>query len=141
MFRWGTKPFASASNLGPLETELLRALWKRGNATVRELIAEGHSLAAYTTVMTTLDRLHKKGLLERAPHGRAYRYSPRYTEAEYNRLLFTGAVQRLLRSSAVSVAPVSFLVDAVTEHDAALLRELERAVERKRRELRERGRH
>jgi len=37
-----------------------------------------------------------------------------------------------------STAPLSFLVDAVTEHDAALLPELERAVERKRRELRER---
>ena len=139
MFRWGTKLFASASNLGPLESKLLRALWKRGNATVRELLAEGHSRAAYTTVMTTLDRLHKKGLLERARDGLAYRYSPRFTEMEYNRLLFTVAVQRLLGSSARSVAPVSFLVDAVTEHDAALLPELERAVERKRRELRERG--
>jgi predicted transcriptional regulator len=139
MFRWGTKLLASATNLGPLETELLRAVWKRGNATVRELIAEGHSVAAYTTVMTTLDRLHKKGLLERAPDGRAYRYSPRYTEAEYNRMLFTGAIQRLLGSSAPLSAPLSFLVDAVTEHDAALLPELERAVERKRRELREKG--
>jgi len=134
MLRWWKTPLASASKLGPLETELLRALWKRGNATVRELLAEGHARAAYTTVMTTLDRLHKKGLLDRAPDGRAYRYSPRHTEAEYNRLLLAGAIQRLLGSS----APLSFLVDAVTEHDAALLPELERAVERKRRELRER---
>jgi len=89
-------------------------------------------------VMTTLDRLHKKGLLDRAPDGRAYRYSPRHTEAEYNRLLLAGAIQRLLGSSAPSTAPISFLVDAVTEHDVALLPELERAVERKRRELRER---
>ena len=137
MFRWGTKLFASGSSLGPLETELLRALWKRGNATVRELIAAGHSAAAYTTVMTTLDRLHKKGLLDRAPDGRAYRYSPRHTEAEYDRLLVAGAIRRLLGSS-TAAAPISFLVDAVTEHDAALLPELERAVERKRRELRER---
>ncbi|HXP45867.1 MAG TPA: BlaI/MecI/CopY family transcriptional regulator [Terriglobales bacterium] len=134
MLSWWKTPLASASKLGPLETELLRALWKRGNATVRELLAEGHARAAYTTVMTTLDRLHKKGLLDRAPDGRAYRYSPRHTEAEYNRLLLAGAIQRLLGSS----APLSFLVDAVTEHDAALLPELERAVERKRRELRER---
>ena len=137
--RWWKTPLASASKLGPLETELLRALWKRGNATVRELIAEGHASAAYTTVMTTLDRLHKKGLLERAPDGRAFRYSPRYTEAEYNRLLFTGAIRRLLEGSSPSAAPLSFLVDAVTEHDAALLPELERVVERKRRELREKG--
>ncbi len=138
MLRWWKTPSASASKLGPLETELLRALWKRGHATVRELLADGHASAAYTTVMTTLDRLHKKGLLDRAPDGRAYRYSPRHTEAEYNRLLLAGAIQRLLGSSAPSTAPLSFLVDAVTEHDAALLPELERAVERKRRELRER---
>jgi len=138
MFRWGRTLLASASNLGPLETELLRALWKRGNATVRELLAEGQA-GAYTTVMTTLDRLHKKGLLERAPDGRAYRYSPRFSEGEYNRMLFTVAIQRLLGSSAPLATPLSFLVDAVTEHDAALLPELERAVERKRRELREKG--
>jgi predicted transcriptional regulator len=126
-----------AGKLGPLETELLRALWRRGNATVRELLADGDAHAAYTTVMTTLDRLHKKGLLDRVPDGRAYRYSARHTEAEYNRFLLAGAIRRLLGSSAPSSAPLSFLVDAVTEHDAALLDELERAVERKRRQLRE----
>jgi predicted transcriptional regulator len=138
MWRWRTTSLPSASELGPLETELLRALWKRGNATVRELRAEGHASTAYTTIMTTLDRLHKKGLLDRAPDGRAYRYSPRHTEAEYNRLRLAGAIQRLLGSSPRSSAPLSCLVDAVTEHDAALLEELERAVERKRRELRKR---
>jgi predicted transcriptional regulator len=138
MLRWRKTSLAGASDLGPLETELLRVLWKRGNATVRELLAEGHAHAAYTTIMTTLDRLHKKGLLDRALDGRAYRYSPRHTESEYNRLLLASAIQRVLGSSAPSSAPLSFLVDAVTEHDAALLDELERAVERKRCELRER---
>jgi predicted transcriptional regulator len=137
MLRWRKTWLAAASELGPLETELLRALWKRGNATVRELLAEGHASAAYTTIMTTLDRLHKKGLLDRVVDGRAYRYSPRYTEAEYSRFLLAGAIQRLLGGSAPSSAPLSFLVDAVTEHDAALLDDLERAVARKRRELRD----
>ena len=138
MLHWRTT-LASAGKLGPLETELLRALWKRGNATVRELLADGHANGAYTTVMTTLDRLHKKGLLDRAADARAYRYSPRHTEAEYNRCMLAGAIQSLLGSSAPSSAPLSFLVDAVTEHDAALLDELQRVVERKRRELRKRG--
>jgi len=137
MWGWRRTAAASASELGPLETRLLSALWKRGNATVRELRAEGHASAAYTTVMTTLDRLHKKGLLNRVPDGRAYRYSPRHTEAEYYCLRLAGVIQRLLGGSAPSSAPLTFLVDAVSEHDARLLEELERAVERKRRELRE----
>jgi predicted transcriptional regulator len=139
MLRWvkssllvGTQP------LGPLESRLMRALWQRRDATVRELLVDAQIQAAYTTVMTTLDRLYKKGLLDRSLDGRAYRYSPRHTEAEYNRLLLASAIQRLLGGSAPSSAPLSFLVDAVTEHDAALLDDLERALERKRRELRER---
>lgn len=138
MWRWHKTLAGSASELGPLESKLLRALWKRGNATVRELLADGHAIAAYTTVMTTLDRLHKKGLLDRALDGRAYRYSPRHSEAEYNTLSLVGAIQRLLGGSTPSSAPLSFLVDAVTEQDAALLEELQRAVERKRCELRRR---
>jgi len=61
---WLTPLFSK--RLGPLESDLLRALWQRGDATVRELIDDTHSDAAYTTVMTTLDRLYKKGLLDRS---------------------------------------------------------------------------
>src|SRR3954467_4117703 len=68
--------------LGPLEQELLRVLWTRGDATVRELIEVSAVDGAYTTIMTTLDRLYKKGLLERSPEGRAFRYRPKQSEAE-----------------------------------------------------------
>ena len=67
--------------LGPLEQQLLSALWMRGSSTVREILAAGDIKLAYTTVMTTLDRLYKKQLLNRAADGRAFRYSPRYTQA------------------------------------------------------------
>src|SRR3954468_19376459 len=70
--------------LGPLEMQLMRSLWKCGNATVRELLESGASEGAYTTVLTTLDRLHKKGLLARTAEGRAFRYSPVLTETEFN---------------------------------------------------------
>jgi predicted transcriptional regulator len=56
-------PFRSASRqLGPLEQRLLEALWARHSATVRELVNDGCPELAYTTVMTTLDRLFKKGV-------------------------------------------------------------------------------
>src|ERR1039458_6513544 len=68
--------------LGPLEQQLLSALWIRGSATVREILDAGDIKLAYTTVMTTLDRLFKKQLLNRTAEGRAFRYSPRYTQEE-----------------------------------------------------------
>jgi predicted transcriptional regulator len=70
------------TQLGPLEQQLLSALWMRGSATVREILDAGEIKLAYTTVMTTLDRLYKKQLLNRTAEGRAFRYSPRYTQAE-----------------------------------------------------------
>jgi len=70
------------ARIGPLEQRLLSALWMRGSATVRELLDGGDLKLAYTTVMTTLDRLYKKQLLNRAAEGRAFRYSPRYTPEE-----------------------------------------------------------
>src|SRR3954470_4933973 len=122
--------------LGPLEGELLRVLWTRGDATVRELIDDSAVDGAYTTVMTTLDRLYKKGLLERSPQGRAFRYRPKQSEAELNRDLVAAGLKELLASAAEHEAPISFLVDTISEHDAALLEHLQEAVARKRRDLR-----
>ena len=122
--------------LGPLERQLLKLLWRRGSATVRELVATGEVAGAYTTLMTTLDRLHKKGVLDREPDGRAFRYSPRMSEAEFHATVATSAIRQLLGSE--STAPISFLIDAVSDYDRELLDDLEKAIERKRRELKAR---
>ena len=122
-------------SLGPLEQELLRALWRRGDATVRELTDAGTVEGAYTTLMTTLDRLYKKGILAREAEGRAFRYRPIYSEEDFKRGAVAEGLQQLFGSNTLSAAPVSFLVDEITKHDATLLDELERAIERKRREL------
>src|ERR1700685_4811769 len=71
-----------STQLGPLEQQLLGSLWARGSSTVREILDAGEIKLAYTTVMTTLDRLYKKQLLTRVAEGRAFRYSPRYTQEE-----------------------------------------------------------
>lgn len=124
-----------AARLGPLEVRLLRLLWQRGSGTVRELRNAGQFQAAYTTLMTTLDRLHKKGLLNRVAEGRAFRYAPLQTEHEFNGAIVRNAIQQMLGSADPSNAPFSFLVEAVSEHDRGLLDELEREIERKRRKL------
>jgi predicted transcriptional regulator len=125
-----------STQLGPLEQELLSALWVRGSATVREMLEAGGINLAYTTVMTTLDRLYKKQLLNRSAEGRAFRYSPRYTQEELEKAAVGEAVRQMLGSGEAATLPLSYLVEAVSEHDAGLLDDLQRLLDEKRRELR-----
>jgi len=125
------------TRLGPLEEQLLQELWRRKNATVRELIDGTKINLAYTTVMTTLDRLYKKRLLDRVAEGKAFRYSPRYTRQELEKATAGETIRQLLESSPSSALPLSYLVEAVSEHDVRLLDELQQLVDEKRRELKE----
>jgi predicted transcriptional regulator len=131
---------ASRPQLGPLEQQLLQTLWSRDSATVRELLADGKIRQAYTTVMTTVDRLYKKGLLNRVAEGRAFRYTPRHTPEELQRVTAVESIEQLLGSCDASSLPLSYLVEAVGAHDAQLLDELQVLVERKRRELKDKYR-
>lgn len=124
------------TRLGPLEEQLLRELWRRQNATVRELIDGAKINLAYTTVMTTLDRLYKKRLLNRVAEGKAFRYSPRFTLQELEKAAAGETIRQLLRSSPSSALPLSYLVEAVSDHDVRLLDDLQQLVDEKRRELR-----
>lgn len=131
LLRWSPN-----AQLGPLERQLLSTLWTRGSATVREILDGGEVKLAYTTVMTTLDRLYKKHLLNRSAEGRAFRYSPRYTQEELEKAAVGETIRQLLGSGAVASLPLSYLVEAVSEHDARLLDDLQRLLDQKRRELR-----
>ncbi len=117
---------------------MLRELWSRGSGTVRELLESENMMLAYTTVMTTMDRLYKKGLLNREAEGRAYRYFPRHTPDEMRRNAAVEGIRQLLGSGDTSSLPLSYLVEALSEQDAQLLDELQVLVERKRRELKKR---
>jgi predicted transcriptional regulator len=122
-----------AAEFGTLELRVLEALWRLPpNATVRDVQAEFPS-AAYTTVMTTMDRLHRKGVLDRDKAGRAFVYRPRFTREALETAAAARALGSLLQGH--SAGPVlSFLVDAVSQEDAALLDELDRLIQAKRRQ-------
>lgn len=82
--------------LGELETEIMRRLWRRGApTTVRELVDELQQdrEIAYTTVMTVLDNLYKKGWLRRELDGRAYRYEPVSGGEEYSAEMMRDALE------------------------------------------------
>jgi predicted transcriptional regulator len=108
-------------------------LWQRDTASsVRDVRDALGGELAYTTLMTTLDRLHKKGLLDRSREGRAFVYAARQTRGEFHGSLLRRLLDATL-GSGESVSPVlSSLVDTVDEHDPALLDELEQLVRRKR---------
>ena len=125
-----------ASVFGALELRVLEALWRRGTGTVRDL-CDDFPAAAYTTLMTTMERLHKKGVLHRKKSGRAFIYQPVSTRVELESGLITRAIQPLLSSD--SARPVlSCFVDEVSRQDERLLDELERLVQEKRRQQGER---
>ncbi len=129
--------FGSSSRLqlGPFEQQMLQEVWQRGSVTVRELLAAGTIRPAYTTVMTTVDRLYKKGLLDRVAEGRAFRYTPRHSPEELQRVAALDGIRQLLGTGDTSSLPLSYLVEALSAHDAQLLDELQLLVEQKRREL------
>ena len=118
--------------LGELERELMDILWTaREPASVRDVHDRLGDRLAYTTVMTTLDRLHKKGLLARRAEGRAFVYSARLSREEFDRQLATDVIGGLLEGGAEPI--VACIVDAVSDHDAELLDELDRLIQQKRR--------
>ena len=129
---------SSRPQLGPFEQQVLQEIWSHGSATVRELLADGKIRQAYTTVMTTMDRLYKKGLLDRIAEGRAFRYTPRHTPEELQRTAALEGIRQLLGSGEAASLPLSYLVEALSTHDAQLLDELQVLIESKRRELQSR---
>jgi predicted transcriptional regulator len=121
-------------SLGPLETQVLKAVWERGTATVRELLAEGKLWQTYPTIMTTMNRLFRKGLFDRTLEGRAFRYSARYSPMEVERAVALSDIRQLLRSEYASLH-LSYLVEAVGEEDETLLNEMQSLIEKKRAEI------
>jgi predicted transcriptional regulator len=111
-------------------------LWAHGESSVHDVIERLRRPLAYTTVMTTLDRLFKKGVLERRKPERAFLYAPRLSRQDWERKRADEWVAGFLAESRPSgELLISSLVEAVGRHDEALLDELEKKIRRKRREL------
>jgi len=132
---WGFKsPHEVLENsLGTLEREVMAVVWDRGETSVKDVTALLSSPVAYTTVMTTMDRLFKKGLLTRRKVGRAFVYQAAATRDELEGAVAAELVQSLFdRPGNGSLPLLSSLVDAVSDRDRALLDDLERLIQEKR---------
>lgn len=126
--------------LGTLERDVMDVLWARADLAVRDVQSRLDRPIAYTTVMTTLDRLFKKGLLERRQSGRAFLYSAALTRAQLQAQIAARVLEGILQSQAGEAMPVlSNLVDSVSARARGdeLLEALEGLVKQKRRELKQ----
>lgn len=120
------RPLSKGRVLGPLELKVLEALWRRGCASTVRQLRTAFPRLAYTTLMTTADRLHRNGLLRRSQLGLAFSYEPVCSRKEVLGEMFFGPLTELFAGSSSNAPPLlSTLVHAVGSFDAKLLDQLE----------------
>ena len=130
---------AVIASLGTLERSTLEEVWRQKKVNVRDVVRAFDDRFAYTTVMTTLDRLYKKGYLERKKVERAYVYSAVMSDEQLQTGIVNDVLTGLMEGATRNVEPVlSCIVDAVSDKDRDLLDDLERLIKAKKVTLGER---
>ena len=116
---------------GDLEAVIMHRVWDHAApVTVRELfdeLARERSIA-YTTVMTTMDNLHRKGWLDRVKEGKAYRYTATASREEYSARLMREA----LDSGGDTQAVLSHFVAQMDGQESEMLRAVVRGLSQRR---------
>ena len=107
---------------GELEAVIMERLWERRRPTlVREIVDDlrDDRPLAYTTVMTVMENLHRKGWLRRERDGRAWRYEPTGSRSSYTAELMNDA----LGTSTDRRTALAHFVLQMSPQDAALLQQ------------------
>lgn len=126
-------PPATFEPLGHLEQAVMDVVWRRAPVTAREVCERmtGARERAYTTIMTTMDRLHRKGLLVREKDGLAWRYAPALGREAFARAVAEGLAVDILKSHGDTA--LSAFVDAAADVDEGLLDRLSQLIAARRR--------
>lgn len=129
----GFKPGARGTGhvLGELESAVMEILWAHSGQTVNEVEEQLRTKRdiAHTTVLTTLDRMYRKGYLLREKQAKAYVYSPRYTREQFGRTMAQEVLGALIGHSAETA--LSTFVDLIS-NDPGGLDQLEAKIREKR---------
>ncbi len=114
--------------LGRLEAVVMKQVWGLPGVTAREVCDRltGKRERAYTTVMTTLDRLHRKGLVRREKDGLAWRYTPVLSEEQFQRARADGLAAGILQDH--GELGLAAFVDAAARVDDLLLDRLSQLI-------------
>jgi predicted transcriptional regulator len=95
-----SKPAPIPPALHELEAEVMEELWRSGEAPVRAVMdslnAKAEKQRAYTTYMTIMARLHKKGLLVRRREGKTDFYAPSQSREAYQAVRARAQVEELV---------------------------------------------
>jgi predicted transcriptional regulator len=131
MFTSSGRKVDDSARLGPLELAVLRILWSCSTvASVRDVLAHFERPVAYTTIMTTMDRLFRKGLLERSGQGReAFLYRPLLKQEDWQRNYIRAFVGQCIAGSPSRESFLSGMIEALANHDESLLDAVERHIE------------
>ncbi len=118
---------------GELQTQVMSAAWRLGNATVEEVRSAlpPRYRGAYNTIQTVLNRLAERGLLSRHKGGNAIEYRPRVSEADY----LSRSISQTLAGASMNArqAALARLIGDLDEDELSGLRELAREMGEKRR--------
>ncbi len=120
--------------LGDLETEIMQVLWQQGEASVREVVqalSQTRSIA-FNTVMTVMNRLVEKGLLDKAKQDSVYIYRPLYSQQEFASQIARTVWQGMLDS--YGNLAISSFVDLLDQIDIEKLEYLRRLLQEKQRQ-------
>jgi predicted transcriptional regulator len=105
-------------SFGELEAVVMERLWTAGRPMlVREVVDGLQRPLAYTTVMTVMDNLHRKGWLTRRREGRAWRYEPALSRESYTAQLMND----VLATSTDRAGALTRFVEEIEPDDAAAL--------------------
>jgi len=118
--------------LGELESAVMETLWAKPQQTVNEVEEKLRNKReiAHTTVLTTLDRMYRKGYLTREKQAKAFVYAPRYTREEFERLMAQEVLGALIGH--FTEPALSTFVDLIGDEPGAL-DQLEAKIQEKRR--------
>lgn len=104
--------------LGPLEAQILDALWNGGPASVREIIERLGRGPAYTTIATVLGNMRRKGVVESSRKGRYVQYAATYSREVHA----ARQMEEALSASDDRAASILHFVEAIEPTDLELLR-------------------
>jgi BlaI family transcriptional regulator, penicillinase repressor len=114
-----------------VELEILRALWDKDSATVRELyeVVSMRRALGYTSVLKTLQIMTEKGLVERTEAGKAHVYRAAASQEETQNQLLRDLSERLFSGSAAQLAMHALSMQPASEEE---LQEIRRIIKQKR---------
>ncbi len=119
------------SIFGDLEEKIMNVIWERGNGTVSEVKKDLNNRYAHTTIMTVLDRLYKKGILNREKEGKGYRYYPILSKDEFEKLVAKKVLNGLTKSNrSITLTAFEGLVENLSSDELERLKKLIQEKER-----------